>query len=186
MVRTRVGYAGGTKKGPTYRSLGDHTESIQLDFDPSVISFERLLQVFWDGISSDSPPHSRQYMSILFTHDEEQKRLAEASKKREEEGVKGRVYTEILPAGKFYRAEDYHQKYRLRARPELMGELKAKFASEEEFVDSTAATRINGYLGGHGTVEDLQKDLSGFGLSEAAGKALMEIVNGRTGRKAFP
>lgn len=114
MVRTRVGYAGGTTQGPTYRSLGDHSETIQIDYDPTEISYAELLDVFWDSHNPAYPDHSRQYMSIVFYHDEVQKRLAMETKARQEVRAGSQVFTEIVPYTEFYLAEDYHQKYRLR------------------------------------------------------------------------
>ena len=68
MIRTRVGYAGGTTNNPTYRALGDHAETIQVDYDPTQISYEELLEAFWTSHSPTSRPWSRQYASIIFYH----------------------------------------------------------------------------------------------------------------------
>ena len=84
MVRTRVGYAGGTKDNPTYHNLGSHSETIQIDYDPVQISYEELLRVFWDSHLPIFPPFSQQYKSAIFYHDENQQRLAEESKVRVE------------------------------------------------------------------------------------------------------
>ena len=101
MVRTRVGYAGGTLVNPTYHRLGDHTESIEVDYDPEVISYEDLLAVFWSSHSPTSRPWSRQYASLILTHDDTQRRLAEESLRREEErrGRKTVVEVEISALG---------------------------------------------------------------------------------------
>ena len=85
----------------------------------------------------------------------------------------------MIPLTEFYLAEDYHQKHRLRSDRDLMNEFKAMYPAEEDFVNSTAAARINGYLDGYGTLEDLLAELPGLGLSPAAGKKLMEIVKRR-------
>ena len=79
MVRTRVGYAGGAKKEPTYRSLGDHTEAFQVDYDPSKITFAQLLAMFWDGHEPTDAAYSKQYAAILFVADDEQEAAARAS-----------------------------------------------------------------------------------------------------------
>src|SRR5262249_18399740 len=73
VVRTRVGYTGGTSKDPTYYSLGDHTETLQIDFDPTVITYEQLLEVFWHTHNPCAQPWSRRYMSTVFYHGESQK-----------------------------------------------------------------------------------------------------------------
>ena len=133
MIRTRVGYAGGTKKNPTYHALGDHTETIQMDYDPAVISYEQLLDVFWDSHNAAAPSWSRQYMSIIFYHDDEQKRLAAESRDREAARTKSTIVTEFRPAGEFYRAEGYHQKYSLRSEREILREFTAIYPSETGF-----------------------------------------------------
>jgi peptide-methionine (S)-S-oxide reductase len=181
-VRTRVGYAGGKKKNPTYHDLGDHTETIQMDYDLAVISYDRLLDVFWDSHDAAVPPWSRQYMSIIFYHDDEQKRLAFESRDREAAKTRSTIVTEIRPAGEFYLAEGYHQKYLLRSEREILREFTAIYPSERNFVDSTAAARVNGFLDGYGTLADLQAELPGLGLSPHAGKRLTTIVSGRPGR----
>ena len=157
-----------------------------MDYDPSVISYEKLLTVFWDSHDPDSPAWSTQYKAAIFTHTDEQKRLAEASKTREQARVKGRIVTEILPAGEFTWAEDYHQKYLLRSERDLLRELSTIYPKEKDFVNSTAAARINGYLDGYGTLAELQEDLPGLGLSAEATKRLTTIVSKRKGRPGCP
>jgi len=186
VVRTRVGYTGGTKKNPTYHDLDGHSEAVQMDYDPTVISYEKLLAVFWDSHDPISPAWSTQYKAAVFFHTDEQKRLAEESKRREETRVKGRIVTEILPAGEFTWAEDYHQKYLLRSERDLLRELSAIYPKEKDFVNSTAAARINGYLDGYGTLAELQEDLPGLGLSAEATKRLTTIVSKRKGRPGCP
>lgn len=149
-----------------------------------MISYEKLLDVFWDNHYPGAPTWSRQYMSIIFFHNDEQKRLAIESRDHEAARIKGKIFTEIVPATEFYLAEAYHQKYRLRSERELMKELRAIYPREEDFVNSTAAARINGYLNGYGTLSDLQEELPGFGLSPAASRRLTEIVKRRKGKAA--
>ncbi|MHB1323897.1 MAG: peptide-methionine (S)-S-oxide reductase MsrA [Coriobacteriia bacterium] len=110
MLDTRVGYAGGTTPHPTYRSMGDHSESIQIDFDPAVISYEDLLAEFWASHRPTRPSRSRQYASLVLYADEEQRQTAEASKRAMESRF-GTMHTDILPLGRFHLAEEYHQKY---------------------------------------------------------------------------
>lgn len=174
MVRTRVGYAGGTKLQPTYHSLGDHTETIEMDYDPQNVSFADLLDVFWNSHNPASLPWSRQYASILFVHDEEQRQLAEASKQQQEAELGRKIYTEILPYNGFTLAEDYHQKYRLR-NSTLLREYQIMYPGLVAFVDSTAVTRVNGYLGGHGSPEQLESEIDMLGLSEA-GKGMLRRI----------
>jgi methionine-S-sulfoxide reductase len=176
VVRTRVGYSGGTKKNPTYHDLGDHSESIQIDFDPTRISYLHLLEVFWKAHDPTSRSWSRQYRAALFFHNEEQKRSALESRDREAARIKGKIRTELLPASEFYPAEDYHQKYYLRQDFVLGNEFRMMFPSEKDLVNSTVAARVNGYVGGCGTSAALKEDLDRLGLSEAGRKRLLERV----------
>ena len=166
---------------PTYHALGDHTETIQVDYDPDVISYEKLLRVFWNSHNPGAPSWSRQYMSIIFFHDDAQKRLATLSKDFQTAEGKRRIHTKIRPFTRFYRAEDYHQKYRLRSERDLMREFSAMYPEAKDFVDSLAAARVNGYLDGYGTPGDLLAELPGFGLSPKGRDKLIEIVKGRKG-----
>lgn len=178
MVRTRVGYAGGTKESPTYRSLGDHTETIQIDYDPERVTYEDLLEVFWREHNPFAPAYGRQYMAAVFYHDEEQRRAAEAGRDRIAARSEREVATKILPAGTFWQAEDYHQKYALRQTADVMREFRRIYPEGDGFTDSTAAARANGWLGGCGTPEDVERDLPRMGLSETAGRTLRVYVGG--------
>lgn len=160
VVRTRVGYAGGTLEDPTYHNLRDHTETIQIDYDPTQVSYEQLLEVYWDSHNPTTEPWSRQYMSIIFYHNSKQRALAMQSKQSEESSLGRRIYTEIVPFSEFYSAEDYHQKYHLQQVPEFMEELASIYPNFADFIDSTAVARINGYVGGHVTFQELQEQLN--------------------------
>lgn len=177
MWRTRVGYAGGTRPDPTYRRLGDHTESLQVDFDPQIVSYADLLAVFWRAHEPTRPAFSRQYMSAVFWHDPRQRRIAERT--REEQAARrATIHTRIAALGRFYRAEDYHQKYYLRSRRELLAEMRAHYPDARDLTDSTAAARLNGYLGGHGTRAQLAKEIDRLGLTPAGRQRLLALVQG--------
>lgn len=122
VVATTVGYTGGHTEHPTYEQVSaggtGHAESVQVLYDPDKVSYQKLLDVFWHQINPTTPNRQfcdvgTQYRTAIFYHDEEQKRLAEASKERmEKQGpFKGTIVTEIVPAGKFWPAEQYHQDY---------------------------------------------------------------------------
>ena len=176
MVRTRVGYAGGLKENPSYYGLGDHSETIQIDYDPTRISYQELLDVFWSSHNPQQRPWSTQYKSMILYHTDEQKRLAMESKGRDETRLESKVFTEIVPFSMFYLAEAYHQKYWLRQVPELLEEFTAIYPTTDDFVASTAVARVNGYVGGQGTCAALQEQLSSLGLSTAANGKLLDLV----------
>lgn len=150
-----------------------------MDYDPNVITYEELLEMFWAGHNPMSRSVSSQYGSVIFYHDEEQKHLAEASKERRENEGSRSVATEIVAYTEFWRAEDYHQKYRLRGVSGLMAEFEAMYPDAEDFVDSTAAARVNGFVGGNGTIEQVEAILGDLGLSEAGQETLMEMARRR-------
>jgi peptide-methionine (S)-S-oxide reductase len=120
VLSTISGYAGGTKKNPTYEQVTSgttgHAEVVQITYDPNKVTYEKLLEVFWRNIdpltaNAQFCDHGSQYRSAIFYHDEAQKRLAEKSKQAVQQRFKEPVATEIVPAREFYPAEDYHQDY---------------------------------------------------------------------------
>jgi peptide-methionine (S)-S-oxide reductase len=119
---TQVGYIGGKLANPTYEEvctdMTGHAEAVQVDYDPNVISYDELLDVFWKNhdptsLNRQGPDIGFQYRSAIFVHDEEQKKIAQKSKEQlEQSGVFQKpIVTEITPAPEFYKAEEYHQKY---------------------------------------------------------------------------
>lgn len=167
--RTRVGYAGGTLANPTYHRLGDHTEAFQVDFDPAVVTYEKLLEVVFASHNPCGKTWSRQYMSAVFHHDDRQKRLAEAARDR----IPG-ARTPVLPVGVFTPAEDYHQKYELQNDELLKREFRAMYPGEADFMNSTAAMRANAIVAGNGTA--LRGEAGRYGLSEEARRRLLSYV----------
>ena len=116
------GYSGGREERPTYEQVSSgetgHYESIQITFDPAVVSYAKLLDMFWHGIDPTQGngqfcDHGRQYRSVVFVHDATQKKLADDSRRAiEASGVlKQPIVTEILPYTKFWPAEEYHQDF---------------------------------------------------------------------------
>jgi peptide-methionine (S)-S-oxide reductase len=177
VVRTRVGYAGGGSADPSYYNLADHSETIQIDFDPTQVSYDDLLEVYWDSRDHTAPSFSRQYASVIFYHSEEQRARAQASMEELEARTGRRVHVDVVPAGEFYPAEDYHQKYYLQNTGELMDEFRAIYPDTAAFVDSTAVARANGYVGGNGSREQLDEELPSLGLSPAGEQALLDAVS---------
>lgn len=178
-MRTRVGYTGGTTANPTYTNLGDHTETLQLDYDPQKTTYAELLQIFWASHDPTVQAASRQYMSAIFYHDAAQRRAAFESKAAQEAARGETIETQILPAGMFYLAEDYHQKYRLRNVSFLISEFKAIYPKTADLVASTAVARVNGYVAGYGTAAGLEAEIASYGLSAEAQQRLRQMVAGR-------
>lgn len=122
VISTSVGYAGGHVENVGYKQVCSgstgHAESVQVEFDTSVVSFDQLLNVFWKTHNPTTkdrqgPDFGFQYRSVIFYHSPDQKAAAEKSKEDLEKSGEfaNPIVTEITPAPEFYRAEDYHQKY---------------------------------------------------------------------------
>ena len=173
-----MGYAGGSTKNPTYRNLADHTETIQVDFDPEVTSYEDLLLFFFAGHDPFGVSFSRQYKSIIFAHDAEQERVAREAKAQLEARTGRTVVTEIVAAWDFYPAEDYHQKYALQGNAALMREFQAIYPNFTDIVNSTAAARVNGFLYGCGSPADVRELQDQLGLSQDAIARLLKGLGG--------
>jgi hypothetical protein len=149
---------------------------LQIDFDPATTTYEKLLEVYWSTHNHCAAQYSRQYMSAVFYADEKQKKIALETREQAAAKVRQRVTTFVAPLGKFYLAESYHQKYMLRQRPDMVRELTAMYPKEKDFLDSTAATRMNGYVGGFGTLAGLQQEIDSFGLSSKGRSNLLALV----------
>jgi len=122
VLSTRVGYTGGEVKNPTYKDVctdgTGHAEAVEVDYDPAKVSYDQLLNVFWENhdptqLNRQGPDYGTQYRSAVFYHSPEQEQEARASKaKLEKSGQFSRpIVTQIVPAVTFYEAEDYHQQY---------------------------------------------------------------------------
>lgn len=175
VISTAVGYTGGEEENPTYYNLGGHTETVKVAFDPKTITYEKLLDIFWQSHYAGVPPYSRQYMSAVFYVGEEQREIAVRKKEVLEKRSGAMLYTEITPFDTFYTAEDYHQKYRLRQVKEIEREFKQIYPEDKAFTLSTAAARVNGYLAGLGSEKSLKEEKNLLGLTPSALKILMAM-----------
>jgi len=154
-------------------------ETIQIDYDPKRVDYTKLLEVFLASHDPSWPSPVRQYASAVMFHDEEQEKLARTAltsygKKRGREPA-----TEIIAYSDFTRAEDYHQKYYLRINSAFMSQYEGRFPDENAFTDSTAVARVNGYIGGNGTTEQLEKEKRELGIDGEAIDALRNILRKR-------
>jgi peptide-methionine (S)-S-oxide reductase len=176
VIRTKVGYAGGTTTNPTYHNIGNYSETVQVDYDAHIVSYQQLLAAFWSFHDATYAPYSMQYRSAIFYTTERQQELANEYKQAEQIKLGKTIYTDIEPHTGFFVAEDYHQKYYLRQNSELVNELYAIYPNPVGFRDSTAVARLNGYAGGYGDLDTLKKNLDSFGLSESGKQTLLKIV----------
>ena len=114
------GFAGGTKDNPTYEEVctgkTGHAEVIQIQFDPKVVSYEKLVHSFWDAhdpttLNAQGPDHGTQYRSIILCANEDQKKIAEKSKAEAQKSFNRPIVTEIVPLTKFWKADEHHQNF---------------------------------------------------------------------------
>lgn len=122
VISTKVGYTGGNLANPTYEEVctdaTGHAEAVEVEYDPNQITYNELLEIFWDNhdptsLNRQGPDVGKQYRSAIFFHNDEQKDIAEKSKASLKDSGKfiKEIVTEIIPAPQFYKAEEYHQKY---------------------------------------------------------------------------
>jgi peptide-methionine (S)-S-oxide reductase len=122
VIATRAGYIGGNTEKPTYKDVcaddTGHAEAVEIEYDPTQISYDQLLNVFWDNhdpttLNRQGPDSGSQYRSAIFFHSPEQETLAKASRDSLDNSgrFRNKIVTEIVPAPTFYEAEEYHQQY---------------------------------------------------------------------------
>jgi peptide-methionine (S)-S-oxide reductase len=122
VISVTSGYTGGQKVNPTYEEVSSgstgHAESVEVVYDPAKISYEKLLDIFWHNVdpfqaNGQFCDHGNQYRSAIFYRDDAQKKAAEESKRRleQDERFRGKIVTQIVPASRFYPAEEYHQDF---------------------------------------------------------------------------
>ncbi len=171
-----MGYAGGSSPDPDYGHIGDHTETVQVDYDPARITYKELLAIFWQSHDPTHRTWSRQYRHVVFYQDDTQRRLAEKSKAALEQTLDKTVRTEIAPLQSFTWAEEYHQKYLLKSERALVQELQRIYPRPRDFDNSTAVARLNGYVAGDGTRQRLAREIDQLGLSARGRDLLMGLM----------
>lgn len=177
VLRTRVGFAGGTTENPTYRKMGDHTETVEVDFDPTLVSYEKLLSVFWNNHYPNRDAYKgRQYLSILRYRSEEQRRDIERVKKEMEAVLGEGIETEIAPFESFSLAETRHQKYYLKRYPRALEQIEALFPIPEMLIDSAFAARLNGFVKGFSTRQELITEITRWPITSDAQRVLSDTL----------
>ena len=153
VVRTRVGYAGGTKRDPTYHSLGDHTEVFQVDFDPDTVTYRDLLKLVFESHTPQRQTGKTQYQNVVLAATAEQRATLNeflAARGLTADGIG----TRIEQLSRFYPAEEYHQKYTLRSVSSFMNAFDAAEYGDDDLRESPIAAKLNGYAAGHDVAID--------------------------------
>lgn len=155
---------------PTYHALGNHTEALQVDFDPQQISFADVINLVWKSHNPIGAPRRSQYKSAIWFTDQQQLEIIEATMEPLEERFGKKLTTEVLPLETFYNAEDYHQKYSLQHHKAVMDSFRKMYPQFGDFNSSTAAARLNGFSAGHGqrALFETEKSLYGFDVETLA------------------
>lgn len=175
VIQTATGYAGGTTSHPTYRDLGDHSESIEMTFYPQAISLEQLLCCFWENHRPNAINgyKGRQYMSILFYRNQQQ---YEVMLRVQQQYAPESLSTEIVPYTDFTEAEERHQKYYLQRKPELFKSWVDHLGNYENLFHSTIGTRLNALSKGHMTWADIIKEWENKELQHVAKRQRHNIL----------
>lgn len=179
VVRTRVGYAGGSSPNPSYREMGDHTETVQVEFDPSKLSFRQIVTVFWGNHKPGNINgyKGRQYQSLLFYKDAAQKEDIHQVLQEMKNGGRGEPETEISPYAGFYPAEERHQKYYLKRYPHAMETLLPVFGTHAEFNDSTIAARMNGLAKGYTGLERVKREIEMWEMRPEERSGIIQLIS---------
>lgn len=179
VVRTRVGHAGPDEAAPVHECH----EAIEVDFDPGVVSYQQLLDVFW--LHHDPTlAVPCEYASAILYHNPAQRELAECSL-AEQQRQRSPVHTKVLPAKVFHEAESKNQKYRLQQHPWLMEAVGLTGApagpSAVSLQSSHVAARLNGYVVGAGGAARFEQEVANLGLSPAAAEYVGKLVREHQG-----
>ncbi|ANU27247.1 peptide-methionine (S)-S-oxide reductase MsrA [Planococcus versutus] len=176
VVRTCVGFTGGTTPTPTYRKMGDHTETVQISFDPRVISYEAILREFWQNHYPNRDNYKgRQYISLVHYHTEQQRKTIENIQKEMEMQLREPIETEIAPVSEFTLAEERHQKYYLKRYPKALEQLAELYPNNALLKDSTFAARLNGFVKGFGTKGSVREDIAQWSIGVAEKERLTDL-----------
>jgi peptide-methionine (S)-S-oxide reductase len=147
VVRTRVGYAGGSKADPTYHDLGDHSEAVQVEYDPDELDYSDLVAVAFENHDPRSQSRKRQYQNVALYETESERDVIEAYL-RESDWPRDAVETRIERLDAFHLAEDYHQKFQLRSAPSLLSPLEEAGYDDDGIRESPAAAKVNAHAAG--------------------------------------
>ena len=145
-----------------YQDLGDHTEAVNISYDPKKGTFQKLISLFWEN-HNPTIPSQQQYKSIIFYHDDEQRKIAQNSLVLAQRNTSNEIHTEIHPSEAYFVAENYHQKYILQQHPWLIVALKIQ--TGDEFLRNHVCAKLNGYLAGYGELEEFDMIAEQLGLS---------------------
>ncbi|MGN7359732.1 peptide-methionine (S)-S-oxide reductase MsrA [Paenibacillus sp. SAF-054] len=178
VLRTRTGYAGGTLVNPTYRRMGDHSESVELVYEPEILPYEQILRVFWDHHNpvNINGYKGRQYQSLLLYRSSEQKEAIDRVLEERRESGRGEPATEVHPLTTFHPAEEKHQKYYLKRHPDAVAKLLTLYPSRADMDESMLAARLNGLAKGYANRSAVIEEVMEWPLPQAERERIMTLV----------
>lgn len=181
VLRTRVGYSGGKSPNPSYEVVDLHTEVVEIDYDPEVISYGELIDIFFSSHNETLRPYDQRVKSLIFYRNDEEYGVAKSkldairAKTPDDESV----YTELKSFEIFYLAEPEHQNRSLKLETSLYHELEDIFGSDDQMLLSILVSKLNGYIYGYGTLEGALELLDLSGLSEQSKARVIEVIENR-------
>lgn len=148
VVRTAVGYAGGTKPDPSYRTLGDHTEVVRLEYDPTTLGYREILETVFAEHSPEGQTRNRQYHNVVLVESDRQAETLDAF--LDAQGLDAAsIETRLERLDEFSLAEPYHQKYNLKSNPRMTTAFDEAGYEDTEIRRSPAAAKLNAHVSGH-------------------------------------
>ncbi len=176
VLRTRVGYTGGSLTTPTYESLGNHSEVFEVDYDPDIVSYEDLIHYYFQNFDTRTRPFSLRVNSIIYYRNDSEKMTAQSIKEGYESDYGAGLYAKIDKLDVFYLAEDRHQLSYLKSEISLYNEIRMIYPTSDKQLLSILASKLNGYIAGYGSKENLNQILDQSGLSEPSINRINDIV----------
>lgn len=168
VLRTRVGYAGGNSTNPSYDNLGNHVEVFEVDYDPEILSYATMVELYFTTYDATARPFSQRVASVIYYRNKDEQVIAEQIKSSLEAASEEGIFTILRPIDTFYLAEEKHQLSYLKQEVSLYAELQVMFDEEDQLLLSILASKLNGFIAGYGHEEDFEHVLSKSSLSQAS------------------
>lgn len=168
---TTVGFTGGTAPDPTYQTIGDHVETVEVLYDPKQLSYPALLEYFWSHHNAQAKPLFRQYASAVFTTNPQETEVAKSLRDQKRSAQGEPLLTAVLPLQTFYPADLNHQKHYLQQDPDLVARLPREGSSRWS---TRLAVKLNALLGSGGSRKELHSALRELGVQDDTCLALFQ------------
>ncbi len=176
-----MGYSGGKSPNPSYKVVDFHSEVVEIDYDPQIISYGELIDIFFEAHNETLRPYDQRVKSLIFYRNQDEHEIAKAKLNQirlttpEDESV----FTELKAFEIFYLAEEEHQNRSLKLEVSLYDELTQIFETDERILLSVLASKLNGYIYGYGTEENAERLLEMSGLSQTSKDRVREVIDNR-------